>query len=153
MTELHNIICGVYQLKLSSSYMQKYLEGNSEIFVHQEDNQLMRVRLQSRHTSSRTYLLWIEYSPAEVTAWYCTCRAGAQVAELCSRITLILWYLVNDACSYEPLVLFLFNLHVEFIELIIFLSEVFNVSLLVPKMWGSLKGHSFKIFNFYIKCG
>jgi len=32
-TELRNITCGVYQLKLSSSYMQEYLEGNSEIFV------------------------------------------------------------------------------------------------------------------------
>ena len=34
-TELRKITCGVYQLKLSSSYMQGYLEGNSEIFVHQ----------------------------------------------------------------------------------------------------------------------
>ena len=30
-TELRNITCGVYQLKLSSSYMQEYLEGNSEM--------------------------------------------------------------------------------------------------------------------------
>jgi hypothetical protein len=37
-TELRNITCGVYQLKLSSSYMQEYLEVNSEIFVHQEDD-------------------------------------------------------------------------------------------------------------------
>ena len=79
-TELHNITCGVYQLKLSSSYMQEYLEGNSEIFVHQEDDHLIYVRLQSRHTSSRIYLLWIEYSPTEVTAWYFKCRAGARVS-------------------------------------------------------------------------
>ena len=32
-TELRNITCGVYQLKLSSSYMQEYLEGNSEILL------------------------------------------------------------------------------------------------------------------------
>ena len=49
------------------------------IFVHQEADNLIRVRLQSRHTSSKTYLLWIEYSPTEVTAWYCKCRAGARV--------------------------------------------------------------------------
>jgi hypothetical protein len=42
-TELRNITCGVYQLKLSSSYMQEYLEGNSEIFVHQENDHLIRV--------------------------------------------------------------------------------------------------------------
>jgi hypothetical protein len=39
----------VYQLKLSSSYMQEYLEGNSEIFVHQEDDHLIRVRLVATH--------------------------------------------------------------------------------------------------------
>ena len=92
-TELRNITCGVYQLKLSFSYMQEYLEGNSEIFVHQEDDHLIRVRLQSRHTSSRTYLLWIEYSPTEVTTWYCKCRAGARVVGVCSHIASILWYL------------------------------------------------------------
>ena len=48
-TELRNITCGVYQLKLNSSYMQEYLEGNSEIFVHQEDDHLIRVRLESPH--------------------------------------------------------------------------------------------------------
>ena len=35
-TEQRNISCGVYQFKLSSSYMQEYLEVNSEIFVHRE---------------------------------------------------------------------------------------------------------------------
>jgi hypothetical protein len=92
-TKLRNITCGVYQLKLSSSYMQEYLGGNSEIFVQQEDDHLIRVRLQSRHTSSRTYLLWIEYSPTEVTAWYCKCRAGTRVIGVCSHIASILWYL------------------------------------------------------------
>ena len=89
-TELRNITCGVYQLKLSSSYMQEYLEVNSEIFVHQEDDTRS---LQSRHTSSRTYLLWIEYSPMEVIAWYCKCRAGTRVVGVCSHIASILWYL------------------------------------------------------------
>jgi hypothetical protein len=37
-TELRNITCGVYQLKLNSSYMQEYLEGNSEIFVKYSQN-------------------------------------------------------------------------------------------------------------------
>jgi hypothetical protein len=62
------------------------------IFVHQEDDHLIRVRLQSRHTSSRTYLLWIEYSPTQITAWYCKCRAGARVVGVCSHIA-SLWYL------------------------------------------------------------
>jgi hypothetical protein len=101
-TEQRNITCGVYQLKLSSSYMQEYLEGNSEIFVHQEDDHLICVRLQSRHTSSRTYLLWIEYSPTEVTAWYCKCRAGARVvgSMLSHRVYLVVPWICKAQTAY-----------------------------------------------------
>ena len=59
-TELCNITCGVYKLNLSSSYMQEHLKGNSEIFVNQENNPLIYIRLQSCHASSRTCFLWIE---------------------------------------------------------------------------------------------
>jgi uncharacterized protein YdaL len=106
-TELRNNTCGIYQLKLSSSYMQEYLEGNSEIIVHQEDDHLIRCRLQSRHTSSRTYLLWIEYSPTQVTAWYYKCRAGARVVGVCSHIASIVagteFELVNPTCIVTQL--------------------------------------------------
>ncbi|CAC5377200.1 unnamed protein product [Mytilus coruscus] len=77
--DLRNITCGVYQMKLSTSYIQEHLEGNCQILVHQEDEHLIRVKLQSRHVSSKSYILWIEYTSAEITAWYCKCRAGARV--------------------------------------------------------------------------
>ncbi|CAC5389445.1 unnamed protein product [Mytilus coruscus] len=80
--DLRNITCGVYQIKLSTSYIQEHLEGNCQILVHQEDEHLIRVKLQSRHVSSKSYILWIEYTSAEITAWYCKCRAGARVVGL-----------------------------------------------------------------------
>jgi hypothetical protein len=52
-------------------------------------------------TSSRTYLLWIEYSPTEVTAWYCKCRAGARVVGVCSHIASILWYYARHKPHYS----------------------------------------------------
>ena len=58
--ELCNITCGAYKLNLSSSYMQEHLKGNSEIFVNQENNPLIYIRLQSCHASSGTCFLWIE---------------------------------------------------------------------------------------------
>ena len=76
--ELRNITCGVYQLKLSPSYIQEYLDGESQILIHKEDPGLIRVKIHSRHISS---------------AWYCKCRAGARVVGVCSHIASVLWYL------------------------------------------------------------
>ena len=91
--KLRSITCGVYQLKLSSSYIQEYIEGDSQICIHRENDQLLRVRIQSRHVSSKKYLLWIKYSEDDIESWYCTCRAGARVVGVCAHIAAILWYL------------------------------------------------------------
>ncbi|XP_061195021.1 uncharacterized protein LOC133203192 [Saccostrea echinata] len=57
--ELRNLTCGTYQLKLSSSYMQEHMDGESDIYFHEEDNTLLRAKIHSRHTSSKKYQLWI----------------------------------------------------------------------------------------------
>ena len=91
--DLRNITCGVYQIKLSTSYIQEFLDGDCTIQLFKEDQNRIRVHLQSRHVSSKSYLLQIKYTPAEVTSWYCKCRAGARVVGVCSHIAAILWYL------------------------------------------------------------
>jgi len=91
--QLRFLTCGVYQLKLSASYMQEHIDGESDIHIFREDSNLLRVKIQSRHTSSKKYILWIRYSPTDVCAWYCTCRAGARVVGMCSHIAAVVWYL------------------------------------------------------------
>lgn len=91
--ELRNLTCGTYQLKLSSSYMQEHLDGESDIYSHEEDNTLLRANIQSRHISSKKYQLWIDYSESTVESWYCTCTAGARVVGMCSHIAAVIWYL------------------------------------------------------------
>jgi hypothetical protein len=91
--ELRNITCGVYQIRMSSSYIQEHLEGNSQFFIHREDEHLLRIKIQSRHVSSKEYHLWIEYNPVKVTAWYCKCKSGARVVGVCAHIASIIWYL------------------------------------------------------------
>lgn len=92
--DLRNITCGSYQLKLCPTYVQEHtIDGNFDIFVHSEYENLIRVKIQSRHVSSRQYLLWIEFSPISVTAWYCKCKAGARVVGVCAHIASVLWYL------------------------------------------------------------
>ncbi|XP_053378556.1 uncharacterized protein LOC123541039 [Mercenaria mercenaria] len=91
--QLRTFTCGVYQLRLSPSYIQEYIDGDSDIYVHKENANLIRVRIQSRHVSSRTYLLWLQFTASEVTAWYCKCRAGARVVGVCAHVAAIVWYL------------------------------------------------------------
>ncbi|XP_062577231.1 uncharacterized protein LOC134239089 [Saccostrea cucullata] len=93
--QLRNLTCGTYQLKLSRSYIQEHIEGGCDIFFHKENDRLLKVKIQSRHTSSKQYLVWIEYSDYSVEAWYCTCRAGARVVGMCSHIAAIIWYLAK----------------------------------------------------------
>ena len=92
--ELRNITLGVYQLKLAKSYTSEHIddEGNYSFMVNDDFEGLLRVRLQSRHTSSKSYLLWIEYG-STVTGWYCQCRAGARVLGACAHVSSVLWFL------------------------------------------------------------
>lgn len=85
--------CAVYQIRMSSSYIHEHLNRNFQFFVHQEDECLIRVTMQSRPVASKVYLLRIEYDASAVTAWYCKCKSGARVVGVCAHIASILWYL------------------------------------------------------------
>ena len=92
-TILRILTLGTYQLKLSSSYIQEYVGGDCSIQLFRENDGLLRVRLQSRHISSKSYLVWIKYDSDHVLAWYCRCRAGARTVGTCSHVAAIIWYL------------------------------------------------------------
>ncbi|XP_056014968.1 uncharacterized protein LOC125654892 [Ostrea edulis] len=98
---LRELTCGTYQLRLSKSYIQEHLDGNHDIFVHQEDPHLLKVKLQSRHVSAKSHLLWISYTEADITAWYCRCKTGARVVGVCAHIAAILWYLGYGRFMYS----------------------------------------------------
>lgn len=83
----------LYQLKLSRSYIQEHIDGDCDIWFHKDNDRLLRVKIQSRRTSSKQYLVCIEFSDCSVDAWYCTCRAGARVVGMFSHIAAIIWYL------------------------------------------------------------
>ena len=93
--ELRNITIGVYQLKLARSYASEHLseDGDFTIMINNDADGILRARIQSRHTSARSYLLWIEYSPAVVTAWYCQCKVGSRVVGTCAHVFSVIWYL------------------------------------------------------------
>lgn len=98
-SQLRDLTLGVYQLKQAKSYTQEHVssEGNYEFTVHKEEPGLIRVRIQSRHSSSKSYLLWVSYNTDQdedcITGWYCQCKAGARTVGCCAHIASVLWYL------------------------------------------------------------
>ena len=55
--------------------------------------------MQSRHSNLTKHKAWIQYLMTDdpITAWYCTCAAGAITAGCCAQVASIIWYL-----SYAP---------------------------------------------------
>lgn len=102
LDDLHKITIGVYQLKQASSYAREHMsdEGNYVLYVYQEESDILRVKLQSRHTSSKQYQLWIRYerdSFDPIRGWYCQCKNGARTLGCCAHcIASALWYLGYD---------------------------------------------------------
>ncbi|XP_061179571.1 uncharacterized protein LOC133188208 [Saccostrea echinata] len=95
---LRNITVGVYQLKQAKAYTIEHIspEGKYELFVHKQDDGLLKAKLQSRHSSSKTYILWISYDSEKrnpITGWYCQCKSGARTLGCCAHIAAVLWYL------------------------------------------------------------
>ncbi|VDI23518.1 Hypothetical predicted protein [Mytilus galloprovincialis] len=92
---LRNINVGVYLLKLAKSYTKEHLNNDSEfiIMINSDIENILRVQIQSRHTSSIKYLIWIEYDEIEIKAWYCQCKTGSRVVGTCAHVKAVLWYL------------------------------------------------------------
>jgi hypothetical protein len=58
--------------KRSPSYIHEYLDGESQILIHKEDPGLIRVKIHSRHISSKQYILWIQFTESTISAWSST---------------------------------------------------------------------------------
>lgn len=91
--DIRNITCGVYQLKLASSYAAEHFQDGSNILIHKEDPNLLRIKIQSRHVSAKSYLLWIRFDESSITGWYCQCKAGARVVGVCAHVAAVIWYI------------------------------------------------------------
>ena len=96
-----NLTLGIYQMKQSNSYAIEHLDPNGEhrVKVSNQEKYLLPARIQSRHTQSENYNLWIEYSINDIEGWYCTCMAGAKVVGYCSHVSSVICYL--SYASYD----------------------------------------------------
>ena len=67
--DLRSLTMGIYQLKQSYSYSVEHCdeEGLYEIYVGKAMDDILCVRIQSRHTKSKKYLLRVQYQITDST--------------------------------------------------------------------------------------
>ena len=87
--ELRDLTMGIYQLKQAKSYTDEHFDDNGsyEIMAHKEEDGVLKAQIRSRHTSNKTYNMWVEYTQGlnPITGWYCGCRSGARTVGCCAR--------------------------------------------------------------------
>ena len=96
---------GNYQIKQAKGYIFEHLkpsildEEEFEFIVElcATHKDLVRVRLASRHSSSKMYVATVQFTDDDVEepiqGWFCTCSAGARVLGCCAHITALIWHL------------------------------------------------------------
>lgn len=76
-----------------------------ELSVYMQCQNVMRVQIQSRQTSSKIYNLWTEYQVETnpIKSGYCKCKTGARLVGCCAHIAAVLrdlgHYRRNDLSS------------------------------------------------------
>lgn len=104
LQEIRDITMGVYQLKLAPRYTESHINyENYTLQICKDRPNLLRVKLSSRHSSSKAYSLWIEYRYDYITGWYCTCNVGAREVGCCAHIASTIWYLVLSRWQSETI--------------------------------------------------
>ena len=102
--EIRCLAIGVYQVNLAKSYVQEHLNEQAEftVYVYKQDEHLICAKLQSRHVSSKSYLIWILYDECNVISWYCKCRTGSRVVGMCAHVASVIWYLAYARNLNQP---------------------------------------------------
>lgn len=80
---------------MAKSYTNEHIneDGNYEIHVNEDVENVVSARIQSRHVSAKKYYCWIQYGEGVVQAWYCKCKAGSRVVGCCAHITSVVWFI------------------------------------------------------------
>ena len=99
----NNITFGSYQLKNSFGYLAEHFDKNGTLNILLKknclkDENVLSVKIQSRHKEQTKYKIVIVYSPSEddvssILGWKCSCSVGNRKVGCCSHIACIIFYL------------------------------------------------------------
>jgi hypothetical protein len=100
LDDLRTLTLGIYQVKQAENYTREHLKdgGSYEVMVCHDFPNLLRVKIQSRHSRNTLHTLWIKYDSEKedveaICGWYCTCKWGARMVGCCAHVSSVLWFL------------------------------------------------------------
>lgn len=103
MEDLQKITLGTYQIKIAERYIQCHLKAEPEfgIFIHRDMEDIIRARIQSRFSKSKTHDAWIKFGANEngckaIKGYYCSCKVGERTLGCCSHLATVMRYLGFD---------------------------------------------------------
>lgn len=103
MEDLQRITLGSYQIAISGKYIEQHLKDDSHfgIFIHRENDQIVRAKIQSRFSRSKTHNTWVKFNENEtgfpaIIGYYCSCKVGERTLGCCSHVACVLRYLGHD---------------------------------------------------------
>ena len=91
---------GPYQIRMARSYLAELIGADNEVRLRYVKLQptIIRVEIQSRHSESVKYRVYVEYEPRingveGIKRYYCECKNGARTLGCCSHVATIVYYL------------------------------------------------------------
>ena len=118
--ELRDLTMGIYQLKQAKSYTDEHFDenGSYEIMAHKKEDSVLKAQIRCRHTSTKTYNLWVECTQGlnPVTGWYCGCRSGARTVGCCAHVASVLLYLGYYRNETENSAAKPSKVHIDYVE-------------------------------------
>lgn len=103
MDDMKRITLGTYQIKIAEKYIECHMKDSSEfgIFIHRDTDGIIRAKIQSRFSRSKTHDAWVKYDKNEsgyeaIEGLYCSCKVGERTLGCCSHLTAVVRYLGFD---------------------------------------------------------
>ena len=121
-------LCTVSYFKQTKSYTDEHFDekGSNEIMAHKEHDGVLKAQIRSRHTSSKTYNLWVKYTQGLnlISGWYCGCRSGARTLGCCAHAATVLWYLGYYRNKTENSEAKPSKLHIDYVKMLLLTHEL-----------------------------
>jgi hypothetical protein len=104
------ITLGPYQKNKGERYIERDLKLDPfyTVYVHKEEDGIIRIKLKSRFRRAVTHNIWIEFKNDEsrkpssrILGWFCACEQGARNLGCCAHIASVLLYLGRDVHQPE----------------------------------------------------